>query len=181
MNRVLMVLGAVAAAALASAGAAAAAETKVELKSVHMCCDGCAEEVAAVLGKVEGVAGVSTDKKAKSATFTATDAKAAQKALDALAAAGFHGDPGKDKGYAFKDDSGVKPGTVKALTVTGFHNSCGGCVKSFREAIKDVKGVAGDNAKSKVTTAQVTGEFDAAELVKALNKAGFHVKVEEKK
>ncbi len=176
MNRMLSLIGLIAVATLASAGPAAAAE-KVELKSVHMCCDGCAEEVAAILGKVEGVSGVSTDKKAKAATFTAADSKSAQKALDALAEGGFHGEPGKDKGYAFKDDSGVKAGMVKALTVTGFHNSCGGCVKSFREAIKDVKGVAGDNAKSKVTTAEVTGEFDAAELVKALNKAGFHVKV----
>lgn len=181
MTRILMLVGAVAATALVTAGVSTAAETKVELKNVHMCCDGCAEEVAAVLGKVEGVTGVSTDKKTTAASFTATGAKAAQKALDALAEAGFHGDPGKDKGYAFKDDSGVKSGTVKILTVNGFHNSCGGCVKSFRAAIKDVKGVAEVNAKAKVSTAEVTGEFDAAELVKALNKAGFHVKVEEKK
>lgn len=174
MNRVFMLVGFVAAAF--AAGPVAAAE-KVELKGVHMCCDGCAEDVAAILGKVGGVSGVATDKKTKSATFTATDAKAAQKALDALAEGGFHGDPGKDKGYAFKDDSGVKAGKVKSLTVTGFHNSCGGCVKSFQAAIKDVKGVTGDNAKSKVTTAEVTGEFDAAELINALNKAGFHVKV----
>ncbi len=33
------------------------------------------------------------------------------------------------------------------------------------------------SAKAKVSTAEVTGDFDAAELVKALNKAGFHVKV----
>ena len=181
MYRVLALVGVVAAAALASAGPVTAGETKVELKSVHMCCDGCAEEVAAILGKVGGVSGVSTDKKAKSATFAAADAKAAQKALDALAEGGFHGDPGKDKGYAFKDDSGVKTGRVKSLTVTGFHNSCGGCVGSVREAVKDVKGVAGIGAKAKVSTAEVTGEFDAAELVTALNKAGFHVKVEEKK
>ena len=137
------------------------------------------KKVAKILGKVEGVTGVSTDQEANAAKFTATDAKAAQKALDALAEAGFHGDTGDSKGFAFKDDSGVKSGQVKTLTVTGFHNSCGGCVKSFREAIKDVKGVAGDNAKAKVTTAQVTGDFDAAELVKALNKAGFHVKVKD--
>ena len=146
-----------------------------------MCCDGCADEVAAVLGKVEGISGVATDKKATTATFTAADAKAAQKALDALAAAGFHGDPGAGKGYAFRDDSGAKSGTIKALTVNGFHNSCGGCVKSLRDAIKDVKGVTGVTAKAKVSTAEVTGEFDAADLVKALNKAGFHVKVGEKK
>lgn len=179
MSRVLVLVGAFGVMAAATAGVTAAAETKVELKNVHMCCEGCAEEVAAILGKVEGVSGVSTDEKSTSAAFTAADAKAAQKALDALAKGGFHGDPGKDKGYAFKDDSGVKPGMVKTLTVTGFHNSCGGCVKSFREAVKDVKGVAGVAAKPKVRTAEVTGDFDAAELVKALNKAGFHVKVKE--
>ncbi|MFM8274800.1 MAG: heavy-metal-associated domain-containing protein [Gemmata sp.] len=168
---------AVAVGALAWAAPVRAAETKVELKSVHMCCPGCAEAVEEALKKVEGVSGVTVDQKAAAAKFTAADAKAAQKALDALAAAGFHGDTGGAKGFAFKDDSGVKPGAVKSLTVTGFHNSCPGCVKSFRAAIKDVKGVTGDNAKSRDATAEVTGEFDAAELVKALNKAGFHVKV----
>ena len=181
MRRVLVLVGAVAMTALATAGAQPPAATKVSLKNVHMCCDGCAEEVAEVLGKVQGVTGVSTDMKTTTATFTAADAKAAQKALDALAAAGFHGDPGKGTGYAFKDDSGVKAGTVKTLTVTGFHNSCPGCVKSFKDAVKDVKGVAGVAAKSRVSSAEVTGEFEAVEVVTALNKAGFHVKVEDKK
>jgi copper chaperone CopZ len=164
-------------AVVALAAPAFAAETAIELKSVHMCCPGCAKEVAAILKKVEGVSEVACDQKARSARFKAADAKAAQRALDALAEAGFHGDTGSAKGFAFKDDSGVKPGKVKSLTVTGFHNSCGGCVDAFREAIKDEKGVTGDNAETKVTTAEVTGEFDAVELVKALNKAGFHVKV----
>jgi len=156
--------------------APARAETKAELKRVHMCCDGCAEEVATVLGKADGVKDVKVDQEANTAKFTAADAKAAQKAVDALAAAGFHGDTGS-KEFAFKDDSGVAKGRVKSLTVTGFHNSCGGCVKSFRDAIKAVPGVKGDNAKSKIGTTEVTGDFDAAALVEALNKAGFHVKV----
>lgn len=164
---------------LASTAPAGAAETNVELKKVHMCCGGCAKEVAKILAKVEGVTGVTVDQKTTKARFTAADAKAAQRALDALAEGGFHGDTGGAKDFAFKDDSGVKPGNVKSVTVTGFHNSCGGCVDSFREAIKDVKGVTGDNAKAKVTTAEVTGDFDAAELVQALNKAGFHVKVKQ--
>lgn len=163
--------------ALVWAAPSRAAETKVELKNVHMCCGGCAKEVAKILGQVEGVTGVAVDQKTTTARFTAADAKAAQRALDALASGGFHGDTGGSKEFAFKDDSGVKPGKVKSLTVTGFHNSCGGCVASFRDAIKGVKGVTGDNAKAKVGTAEVTGEFDAAELVEALNKGGFHVKV----
>jgi copper chaperone CopZ len=164
---------------LSCGGPAGAADVKVELKNVHMCCGGCAKEVTSILEKTEGVSGVACDQKANTAKFTATDAKAAQRALDALAAAGFYGDTGGAKDFAFRDDSGVKPGKVKSLTVTGFHNSCGGCVDSFQEAIKAVKGVTGDNAKPKVTTCEVTGDFDAAELVKALNKAGFHVKVKQ--
>jgi mercuric ion binding protein len=167
-----------AALALAWVAPALAGETQVELKNVHMCCGGCAKEITAILKKVEGVTGVTCDQKATAAKFNAVDAKAAQKALDALAAGGFHGQT-DSKEYAFKDDSGVKVGKVKSLTVTGFHNSCQGCVDSFREAIKDVNGVTGDNAKSKVTTAEVTGDFDAAKLVQALNKAGFHVKVKQ--
>jgi len=107
------------------------------------------------------------------------DTTTAQKALDALAVGGFHGDPGMDKGFTFKDDSGVKAGEVKTLTVTGFHNSCAGCVKSFKDALKDVKGITGISAKAKVSSADLTGTFDAAEAVKALNKAGFHVKVKD--
>ncbi|MBX9583606.1 MAG: cation transporter [Gemmataceae bacterium] len=156
--------------------ALAAEPTKVELKGVHMCCPGCAKDAAAVVKKVDGVSEVSATQKDRTVKFTATDAKAAQKALDALAAAGFHAEP-DTKAVAFKDDSGVKAGKVKSLTVTGFHNSCEGCVESFREAIKDIKGVTGDTAKEKDKTAVVSGDFDAEELVKALNKAGFHVKV----
>lgn len=163
--------------ALVWAVPAATAET-IELKSVHMCCEGCADEVAAILGRVQGVSGVGCDQKAGKAKFTAADAKAAQTALDALAAAGFHADTGNQK-LVVKDDSGVKPGKVKTLTVTGFHNSCPGCVKSFRVAIKDVPGVTGATLKSRVSSAEVTGEFDAVELVRALNKAGFHVKVKQ--
>ena len=172
--RFVMLAGALGALALA---APAAAETRVELKRVHMCCEGCAKEVADILKKVEGVAAVTTDQEATTARFTAADARAAQRALDALAAGGFHGDTGGSTEYAFKDDSGVKPGKVRSLKVSGFHNSCPGCVKSFRAAVKTVPGVAGDTAKSRVRTCEVTGEFDAAELVKALNKAGFHVQV----
>ncbi len=177
MKAQLIVLGAMI--GVAFGAGVARAETKVELKSVHMCCEGCSEEVAEVLGKVEGVTNVKCEQEERAATFTARDDKVAQQALDALAKAGFHGDPGKDKPYAFKDDSGVKPGKVKSLTLTGFHNTCPGCVKSFKDAIKDVKGITGNDLKSKVTTTTLTGDFDAAELVKALNKAGFHVKVKQ--
>jgi copper chaperone CopZ len=51
------------------------------------------------------------------------------------------------------------------------------CCKAIKATVKKVDGVTGDTAKPKVSTFTVTGDFDAAALVKALNEAGFHVKV----
>jgi copper chaperone CopZ len=171
MTRVLVAASAFALLSLA----AARAETKVELKNVHLCCGQCVKIVGNVLKKVKGVKGA-CDKDARTITLTADDEKAAQAAVDALAQAGFHGDTGS-KEVTIKDDSGVKEGKVKSLTLTGIHNCCGACCKQIKETLKGVEGVKGDTAKPKATTFTVTGDFDAAAVIKALNDAGFHPKV----
>ena len=51
------------------------------MKGVHLCCPACVKGVAEALKGVEGVKGA-CDQKAKTVTLTATDAKAAQKAID---------------------------------------------------------------------------------------------------
>ena len=133
------------------------------------------KDEAVPLKPIEGVK-PKCDQKAGIVTITATDDAAAQKAINALAEAGFHGKSSNDK-LAMKDDSGVKAGKVKSITLTGIHNCCGMCCKGIKEIVKKVDGVSGDTAKPKVNTFEVTGDFDAAALVKALNDAGFHVKV----
>jgi copper chaperone CopZ len=160
--------------AFLATGSSAWAETKVELKGVHLCCAACVKTVGGILQK-EGIKG-KCDQEKKTVMFTAADDKAAQKALDALAAAGFHGDTG-NASLAMKNDSGATPGNVKSLTVTGAHNCCRQCCVTIKEVVKTVKGVQADTAKPKAETFDVTGDFDAAALVKALNGAGFHVKV----
>jgi copper chaperone CopZ len=165
----------VAACSLMIGAGSARAETKVELKGVHLCCDACIDTVGKTLKGVDGVKG-ECDAKLKTVTITAPDDKTAQKALDALAAAGFHGDTG-NKDLAIKDDSGAAAGKVKTVTVTGVHNCCKACCKAIKETLKKVDGVTEDTAKPKVDTFDVTGDFDAAALVKALNDAGFHVKI----
>jgi copper chaperone CopZ len=159
--------------ALALAGAAPA-ETKVELKNVHLCCGACVKAAGAIL-KDAGVKGA-CDREKKTITITADDDKAAQKALDALAAGGFHGDTG-NKDLAIKDDSGAAAGKVKSVTVSGAHNCCPQCCRALKATVKKVEGVKEDTAKPKEKTFTVSGDFDAAALVKALNAAGFHVKV----
>jgi copper chaperone CopZ len=160
--------------ALASA-ARAEKEVQVELKGVHLCCDGCVAKVAATLKKVDGVK-PKCDKSAKTVTITAKDEDAAKKALQALADAGFHGDSG-NKDLAIKDDSGVEKGKVEKLTLTGAHNCCAQCCKGIKAVLKKVDGVKEDTVKPKESTFEVSGDFDAAEVVKALNAAGYHVKV----
>ena len=151
------------------------AETTVELKGTHLCCGMCLSSVAKILATVDGVKGM-CDQKTKTITITAKDDAAAQKALDALAAGGFHGDTG-NKALAIKDDSGAEKGKVKSLTLVGIHDCCGQCNGLIKAALKKVDGVKGDTAKAKAESFEVTGDFDAQDVVKALLAAGFHVKV----
>ena len=80
---------------------------------------------------------------------------------------------------AIKDDSGVTPGKVTKLTVAGVHNCCGACNRAIKDTVKKVDGVKSDTARPRASSFTVSGNFDAAELVKALNAAGFHVKVQQ--
>jgi copper chaperone CopZ len=166
-------LAAVAAAAL-FLSAAARAETTVELKGTHLCCRACVNAVNNTLKGIEGVTG-KCDPKAKTVTITAKDEATAQKAIDALAAAGFHGTTDSDK-VKIHEDGGAKAGKVKTLTVTNVHNCCGACTSAIKNALKKVDGVTGDTVKARADTFEVTGDFDAAAVIKALNDAGFHAK-----
>src|SRR6516162_8755298 len=152
--RRLLALAAGCTLALALAGAAPA-ETKVELKNVHLCCPACVKAAGAIL-KDAGVKGA-CDRAAKTITITADDAKAAQKALDALAAGGFHGDTG-NKDLAIKDDSGAAAGKVKSVTVSGAHNCCGQCCRSLKATVKKVDGVKEDTAMPKGKSFTVSGD-----------------------
>jgi mercuric ion binding protein len=157
-------------------GAVALAETKVEVGNVHLCCPACVKGVAAALKDVEGVTGV-CDQKAKTVTITATDDATAQKGIEALAAAGFHGRV-ESKAVHFPRDSGATKGKVSSLTLTGVHNCCGACNKAIKTAVKKVPGVTGDTAKPKSESFEVTGDYEATELIRELHAAGFHVKVQ---
>jgi copper chaperone CopZ len=151
------------------------AETKLEIKNVNLGGRRCGSAVSQAVKSLDGVR-VVCDRKNKTVSLTAPDDATAQKALDAIAAAGFYGDTGNQK-LKIKDDSGVKKGKVKKLTLTGIHNCCPICSRNIQESIKKVEGVTGNTVQPGKNTFDVTGEFDAVDLVKALNAAGFHVKV----
>src|SRR5262249_56833420 len=128
----------------------ARADTKVEVKNTHLCCGMCVKAVGEILGKIDGVKG-ECDQKSGTITITAKDDAAAKKAIEALAAGGFHGDT-RNKDLPFNDDSGATKGKVKTLTVTGVHNCCGMCNTAIKAAVKKVDGVTGDTCKAKAHT-----------------------------
>ena len=99
-------------------------------------------------------------------TITAPDDAMAQKGIEALAAAGYHGRLKKTKAVHFPRDSGATKGKVSSLTVTGIHNCCGACSKAIKTAVKKVPGVTGDTAKPKGDSFEVTGDYEATELIR---------------
>jgi len=154
-----------------------AAETTVTLKGVHLCCGGCSKGVERAVKQVDG-ATVKCDRKAGTAVITAGDKASAQKALDVIADAGYHGKTDSSD-LRVKDDNTAPDRDVSSLTVTGAHLCCGSCVKGVNKAVKGVAGVAGTDAKKKQTSFTIKGTFNAKAAVKALYEAGYHVKVAE--
>ena len=150
-------------------------EIKVKVTGVHLCCQGCVDAVDAAVKNVAGVIS-RCDMEKKTVSLTASDGAAAQKALDAIAAAGFHGSTDNAR-LAMQAASSIPRGRVKRLRVSGIHNCCDLCCEAIKEAIATVDGVTGDTAKPRATAFEVTGDFHAAALVKALNAAGFSAQV----
>jgi len=151
------------------------AETKVTVSNVHLCCGACVKAVDKALADLEGVKGVS-DAKAKTIAISATSDKAAQTAIDALAAAGFHGETDSET-VKYKNNHGAVKGKVKRIEVTGVHNCCGACNVAIKKALGEVDGVQASTCKPKQSSFVVEGDFDALELVESLFDAGFHVSV----
>jgi periplasmic mercuric ion binding protein len=148
---------------------------RVDLKGVHLCCQGCVDGIDAALEGVEGVTS-QCDMKNGTVALTASDASAVQKALDALAAAGYHGDT-SNKRLTMKAVRNVPQGKVKHVKISGIHNCCEPCCEAIKGAIATVRGVTSDTAKPRASTFEITGDFEAGALVKALNAAGFSAQV----
>lgn len=155
-------------------GGVAAAETKVTISNTHLCCGQCLKAVEATLKDMAGVKHKSSQE-AKTIEITAESDAAAQKAIDALAGAGFYGKLDNDK-VKFKS---VVTGdaAVEKLEVAGVHNCCGACTSAIKKAVTAVSGVTGTNVKAKEEAFAIEGKFKPADVVKALLDAGFYVEV----
>jgi len=155
-------------------GRSAAAETKVTVSETHLCCGMCLKAVDATLKDMQGVK-FKSDQGTKTIEIVAENDAAAQKAIDALADAGFYGKLDNDK-LKFKPVA-ADDAAVEKLEVSGVHNCCGQCTNTIKKAVTSVSGVSGTNVKAKETAFAVEGKFKPGEVVKALLDAGFYVQV----
>jgi copper chaperone CopZ len=167
-------IAAVATVAIAALSLGQARADKVEVKGTHLCCDRCLETVQAVLAKVDGVSDVATDKKAKTVSFTAKDAKVATAGIKALADAGFFGTVTTDDKETKIDVPEVKKGTkAETVTVKDVHVCCGNCKEGISKALKDLKITYDGEGVQK--TVKVEGkDLDAVDIIAALRKAGYN-------
>jgi copper chaperone CopZ len=171
-----VVLASLSLSACLALAAVAQAETKVTISKTHLCCGQCLTGVTAALKDVKGVTHVS-DQKAKTIALVAESDEAAQRAVDALAAAGFHGKTDSEK---IKYQPVKAPaGKVKRLELTGIHNCCGACTTAIKKAVAAVDGVSGNSVKAKEVTFVVEGDFSASAVVESLLDAGFQVQVKQ--
>ena len=148
---------------LLSLGVAARAETTVTLTGLHNCCGSCEKGITKALTSVKDVTAVVEDDKA---TITAKTKSGADKAVEALLAAGYYGVGAPEQKIADKK--------VKSATVSGTHLCCGKCVTGIENAVKTVPGATTHTATKGAKTFTVEGDFNLKDLLAALNKAGYH-------
>ena len=150
------------------------AETKVTITKTHLCCPQCITAVKTTLKDVPGVTHTASQE-TKSIEITAESDEAAQKAVDALAKAGFYGAiDSKTVTYKLAD---APKGEVERLEVVGVHNCCGACTQAIKKALSTVDGVTANTAKPKAESFVIEGKFSAEKAIKALLDAGFCAQV----
>ena len=150
-----------------SIAAVASAEEKVTLTGVHDCCKKCTEGLKKAVATTPGVKAEIN----KSTVVLTGENADLQKAVDAIAAAGYTGT--SDQADVKVPVASAPDEQVKSLTISGTHICCGKCVTAVDKAVKSVPGVKSDTAAKGVDHFDVTGDFNAKDLMAALAKAGF--------
>ena len=166
MNKTILTL-----AATLALATFAQAESTVKITGVHLCCKSCVKGVEKAVGTVSGATSAS-DADASTVTITAADATTAQKAVDALVAAGYFG-KSEDAAIKVSAATGAKDAKVSSLTISGVHLCCPKCVKAVNAALADVKGVESNTAVKNATSFDIKGDFNPTEVFAALQKAGL--------
>jgi copper chaperone CopZ len=149
----------------------ARAESTTKISGVHLCCKSCVTGVNKAIAKVSGATAV-VDADAETVTLTAADAATAQKAADALIAAGYFG-KSDNPTVKLADTSGATDAKVASLVVNDVHLCCGKCVTTVAKAVEKVPGVTSHTAVKGVKTFEVKGDFSPKAVFAAIQAVGL--------
>lgn len=147
---------------------AAHAETTVTLEGVHNCCKSCTN---GIVKAAEGLKDVTVTAEGETVTIVSKSKSGAKKAVEAIMDAGYYGKPSDETAAPTAKAESKK---IKDATVTGAHLCCQKCVNAMTDAVKSVPGVTEYDIQNKAKTFTVKGDFTEADLLAAMNKAGFH-------
>jgi copper chaperone CopZ len=159
---------------LLAVAATVRAETTLTMTGVHNCCKGCANGIIKAAADFKDVTVTPEGKKVTITTKKKSDAK---KVAEAIIGAGYfgtiEGDESESKSTS-KPATAAKPeAKLTKATVSGVHLCCQKCATAATDAVKSVAGVTKYEIVSKAESFTVEGEFAKADLVAALNSAGF--------
>ena len=152
---------------------------EVTVKELHLCCPQCDKLALEALKDIDGVSAAKADRSKKTVTFSATDDKAAEAGVKALAEEGFYGKATHGSKDVKFPESGAKEGQKSdSVTLSQVHLCCPACVTAVEKALKDLDGSQQVEADREERTVTITGKsISVPAAVKALNKAGFFAKV----
>lgn len=146
------------------------AETTVTLKGVHNCCKSCTNGIVKAAAAIKDV---TVTAEGETVTVTAKSKNNARKAVEAIMAAGYYG-TSEEGGRTASSASAASSKKLTEATVNGAHLCCQKCANAMADAVKSVPGVTEHTVASKASSFTVKGEFTEADLIAAMNKAGFH-------
>lgn len=149
----------------------AMAETTVTITESHVCCGNCVTAAANAVKPITGATAVA-NRTNGSIVVTAPDAATAQKAVDALVAAGYFG-KSSDAAVKVNAPTGAGDAKVTTLQVSGVHLCCPACVTAAKDILSKIPGVTGNTVAARAATFNVTGDFSPKQLFEEFNKAGF--------
>jgi len=144
-------------------------ETEVTLTDVHLCCGGCRRGVERAASGFD----VEVSTSGKSVTVKGEKGSEVQKALDAIAEAGFYGN--SDHDTVKIADVAAGDSESSKVKVSGVHLCCESCVKAVNEALSSVSGFQEHDAEDGADSFEVSGEgLKAGEIVAALRAKGLN-------
>lgn len=130
-------------------------ETEVTLSQVHLCCAGCRRGVEGAVASFEGL---ELSMSGRTITVKGKTGAEVQKAIEAIAAAGFYGESDhKAVKIPEVNASGEEEGAA-SIKVAGVHLCCGACIDAVDAALAAIPGAKEHDASRNASTFAVTGE-----------------------